>query len=226
MQPVDTGNDGRYDKFVHALVHEIRAPLVNINTAVEIIKATTKSEDLKLSTDIITKNLERINNLIDELFANGHTNGVHPEEYSIQKLLDEVLDMCMDIIRVKNITVTREYSEEDCVLILDRAKMKIALANIITNAIEAITEKGELRLVTRAADGKYELLVEDNGCGISKLNLKYIFKDCKTSKPGSLGLGLATIHHFLESNLIGVNIESGEGEGTRFSLSFNRIHTV
>lgn len=224
--PGTPGNNDVYNKFVHTLVNEIRVPLVNISLSVEIIKATITGDDLKENVDIIAQNLVRINNLISTLLTGSDTNGQHPQEYSIHQLLDEVLETCAGIIRFKNITVTREYSQQDCVLILDRVKMKIALTTIITNAIEAMAANGQLRLVTMPIGDKYELLVQDNGCGISKLNLKYIFKDCNTSKPGALGLGLATIHHFLESNLVGINIESEEGEGTRFSLSFNKNHTV
>ena len=66
--------------------------------------------------------------------------------------------------------------------------------------------------------------IEDNGCGISKENLKYIFKPYFTNKPGGLGLGLATTYDILQSNHVGVNVESEEGKGTRFILSFEEKH--
>jgi signal transduction histidine kinase len=105
--------------------------------------------------------------------------------------------------------------------------MQIALTNIIINAIDAMpSENGELKLTTKSIDGKYIIQVEDNGCGISKANLKHIFKPFFTKKPGGLGLGLATTYHILKSNHVGIDVESEEGKGTLFILSFDKNHDI
>ena len=106
---------------------------------------------------------------------------------------------------------------------VSRPKMKIALTNIIINAVEAMTSgKGELKLVTKIVEGDYIILIEDNGCGISRKNLKNIFKPYFTNKPGGLGLGLATTFNILRANCVGINVESEEGHGSRFILSFDK----
>jgi signal transduction histidine kinase len=82
--------------------------------------------------------------------------------------------------------------------------------------------KGQLTLLTKSMDNGYIIQIEDNGCGISKGNLKYIFKPYFTKKPGGLGLGLATTYDILRSNHVGINIESVLGKGTRFILLFKK----
>ncbi|MEO7768568.1 MAG: ATP-binding protein, partial [Ferruginibacter sp.] len=64
--------------------------------------------------------------------------------------------------------------------------------------------------------------VEDNGCGISKKDINNIFKPFYSNKPGGLGLGLATTYDILRANHVNVDIDSIEGEGTRFTLVFER----
>lgn len=101
--------------------------------------------------------------------------------------------------------------------------MKIAITNIIVNAIEAMAGvNGILTLVTKMVYGKYIIEVKDNGCGISKPNLDKMFKVAFTSKPGGLGIGLTIIYDILKLNQVAINIESAEGEGTTFSLLFDK----
>jgi signal transduction histidine kinase len=102
--------------------------------------------------------------------------------------------------------------------------MKIALTNIIVNAIDAMSQKGELKIITKSIERKYAIQIEDNGCGISREDLKNIFKPYFTNKPGGLGLGLAATCDILQSNHVGVFVESEEGKGTRFILLFDKAN--
>ena len=107
---------------------------------------------------------------------------------------------------------------------VDKLKLKIAFTNIIINAIEAMpAEKGVLRLVTRSAKGRPVVEIKDNGVGISKKNLKQIFKPYYTNRTGGMGLGLSTTFDMLQSNHVHVNVRSVPGKGTSFILSFDGI---
>ena len=99
--------------------------------------------------------------------------------------------------------------------------MQIALTNIIINAVEAMTrQNGQLTLVTKSNNGIPVVQIRDNGCGISKQNLKSIFMPNFSNKPGGLGIGLASTFRILQSNHVGIDVESEEGAGTSFILSF------
>jgi signal transduction histidine kinase len=73
------------------------------------------------------------------------------------------------------------------------------------------------------SNGKCVIEIEDNGIGISKQNLKNIFKPYFTNKPGGMTLGLSTTLDILHSNHAKVEVHSEEGRGTHFILSFERI---
>lgn len=210
-------------QFASALAHEVRNPLSNINLAVEILKQMTGDDDQKIYLDIILRASGRINSLVTDLLTSCHADEMGSGKHSIHQLLDEVLAMTQDRIRLKNIAVIKDYAKQDCVIVLNRPKMKIALTNIIINAIEAMTSgKGKLKLVTKLIDGRYAVHIEDNGCGISKEDLKNIFKPYFTNKPGGMGLGLATTYAILLSNHVRINVESKEGGGTNFILLFTK----
>jgi signal transduction histidine kinase len=214
-------------QFASALAHEVRNPLSNINLAVEMLKSLISNEDQKIYLDIIMRGAGRINDLVTDFLTSFEADEIQSGKHSIHQLINEVIAMTEDRIRLKNITIRKDYATRDCKIILNKQKMQIALTNIIINAIDAMpSENGELKLTTKSIDGKYVIQVEDNGCGISKANLKHIFKPFFTKKPGGLGLGLATTYHILKSNHVGIDVESEEGKGTLFILSFDKNHGI
>jgi signal transduction histidine kinase len=206
------------------LAHEVRNPLTNISLAVEMLGLYVKDDEAKVYLDIILRSSMRINILINELLKNQQNEEVHTEKYSIHQLIDEVLAMAEDRIRLKNIEVYKEYAVKDCDIALNQGEMKIALTNIIINAIDAmVPDEGELRIITKSDEYQCTLFIEDNGCGISEENMKSIFKPYFTNKPGGMGLGLATTYDILRLNNVNVNVESVVDEGTRFILQFKKI---
>lgn len=94
---------------------------------------------------------------------------------------------------LKNITIKKTSAEHDYKIVWNEAKIKIALTNIIVNAIEAMKSKdGKFEILTKSTSDKFIIQIEENGCGISKENLNNILKPYFTGKPGGLGLGLAS----------------------------------
>ena len=210
----------RLDPSVFA--HEIRNPLTNINLAVFMLKALVKVENIAKYVDIIDRSSVRINEIVNDFLQSSRNDPAKKDHISINQLLDEILEIEKDRIILKNISVQKFYTTSFCELLLDKPKITIALLNIIVNAIEAMpSESGELKLTTSLRNGKCIVTIEDNGCGISKKNIKNIFKPYFTNKPNGMGIGLAAAYDILISHQAGVNVASEENKGTCFIISFN-----
>jgi signal transduction histidine kinase len=210
--------------FISALAHEVRDPLSTINLAVEMLRSITRDEDRKLYLDVITRSSSRINDLVINLLLFHRPSVRQSEEYSMIQLIEEALSGIKDRIMLKNITVRKDYTTLDCKILVNKQEMIIALTNIITNATDAMaSERGKLKLITKSINGKCVIEIEDNGIGISKENLKNIFKPYFTNKLGGMGLGLSATLDILQSNHAKVEVRSEEGKGTRFILSFEGI---
>jgi signal transduction histidine kinase len=206
-----------------SLAHEIRNPLSTINLAAEMLKTLVTGDDQKMFLDMIIRGSMRINDILSDVHSTFHPNEIESEKYSIHQLLDEVLAMAGDKIMLKHITIRKDYAVKDSRIIMNRPKIKIALTNIVINAIDAMTEgTGELTLVTKSTDHTCAIQIKDNGCGISRENLKKIFKPYYTNKPNGLGLGLATTQDILQSNHVRLNVKSVEAKGTNFTLVFEK----
>jgi signal transduction histidine kinase len=210
-------------QFSSVLVHEVRNPLSNINLAAEMLQTTMIDDDQKIYLDIIMRGSRRINDIVTDLLTARETDQMQPEKHAIHKLLDEVLATIQDRILLKNIIVRKDYATVDCKILGNKRKLKIALTNIALNAIEAMpSEHGKLKLITKSVSGKCVIIIEDNGVGIDKENMRNIFNPYFTNKPGGLGLGLSTSLEILQSIHAGVEVQSEEGKGSRFILSFGK----
>jgi signal transduction histidine kinase len=153
--------------FIIALIHELRNPLTNIKLSVELLESAATDDKWQIFLDIIRRSTTRINDLVNDLLKSRQYAG-QAERHSLHQLLDEVVELAKDRISLKNIVVIKKY-DQDCELSLNRPEMKIALTNIIGNAIEAMTAgEGLLKVVTKSINGKYVLSYRTMGAESAK----------------------------------------------------------
>ena len=203
-----------------AIVHEIRNPLTSINLATVMLDSIVPSAEGKQYVDIIKRSSARINFLVESLFKSPpKKRKVH--HYSILQILKNVIESVKDRMFLKNIILKKNFSH-DCTVLVNQKEIKIALTNIIINAIDAMSsDDGELELSTHQSGDQLMMIIKDNGCGIGEQNLDKIFTPLFTNKINGLGLGLAATHHFFQLNNVSVKIRSQENIGTSFCLFFN-----
>jgi len=216
-------SENRPAKYVTALAHEVRNPLCNINLALEMLNSLELDEEVTVYLDIIGRASVRIKNLITTLLVSDRSKEASYEYFSLHQLLDEVLVMASDRISLKKVVVSRAYHAVEHRAFLNKENMKIALSNIVSNAIDAMAVgTGKLTLLTNSTPEQISIEIQDNGMGISKENLKRIFEPFFTNKPNGMGLGLAATLEILRANHTRVDVRSEEGSGTCFILSYER----
>ena len=208
-------------RFVRMLGHEIRNPLNNIGLSVEQIESEVDNNDLSDYLSIIKRNTIRINNIISELLNTSNPGHLSFQPHSLKDVMEETLDMAMDRIKLKNIKITRDYtSNATGNVAADKEKLKIALLNIVLNAIEVMSpNEGELTVrLDKINENTCRIMIEDNGIGISKDNLGRIFDAYFTSKSNGIGLGLASTLNIVQSHKGRIEVASELGKGSVFSI--------
>lgn len=211
-------------RVARTIAHEVRNPLTNVNLSVEQLKNEVQSDDdtIGMYFDIITRNCERINQLITELLNSAKPAALTFTSYRVDKLLDETLELAHDRIKLKEIKVETDYSGKVGEIPMDPAKMRTALLNIIINAIEAMKEgEGVLKITTHLEDEKCVIAIQDNGSGISEENLGRLFEPFYSGKPKGMGLGLTTTQNIIYNHKGSIEVESKEGIGTTFYITLN-----
>lgn len=102
---------------------------------------------------------------------------------------------------------------------LDEREAKRAVANVVKNALEAVSEKGTVTVSTFASDTAVTLRVQDTGPGLSEEKKQHLFEEFTTKETGS-GLGLLVIKKVMDKHQGRVNIQSEPGKGTTVDLVF------
>lgn len=205
-------------RLVRTLAHEVRNPLTNINLSIEQMQSVIDDSELSIFLDIIRRNSNRINDLISELLNSYRQSDVTLSKIAAIPMLEECLAQALDRINLKNILLIRRFHANP-VLELDIEKIKIAILNIIINAIEAMEAyKGILIIETSEKEGNLMLSIEDNGSGISPEYLGRLFEPYFTSKNNGIGLGLSFTHTIIQSHKGSIDVESEDGIGSKFTI--------
>lgn len=213
-------------RIARLLAHEVKNPLTTILLSADQLNLELPENVKKESgdlIDVIRRNCDRINHLVTQLLDSTRFSDLKTQNYSINMLLDEALEHVLDRITLEGIKIIKQYQEDICEINIDSEKVKIALINLLVNAIEAMEEdgKGKLTIKTYVKKGHCRIEIRDNGIGIPKDNLERLFEPFYTSKPAGTGLGLTNTQNIVLSHGGSIRVKSEVGLGTNFIITFN-----
>jgi signal transduction histidine kinase len=101
---------------------------------------------------------------------------------------------------------------------VDRALLQQAVLNLVLNAVEAMPDGGQLRVVLSRRSDMAEITVGDTGKGISPENRQKIFQLFYTTRPGGSGIGLASTFRIVQLHNGSIDFTSEVGRGTTFRI--------
>lgn len=202
------------------LAHEIKNPLASIKGLTQILPDNLLDpEYVQKFTDIVPRQLDRINNLVETLLRFGRPQKFAMTEVNLGKILSDLLKLLENQCRKKNITVKAEITENLHVP-GDAEQLMQAFMNLALNAIEAMASGGRLGMRMRD-EGKGERVmieISDTGAGIAPDNLPRIFDPFFSTKEGGSGLGLAITYRIIKEHKGEIEVLSRPGEGTKFKI--------
>lgn len=211
-------------RIARILAHEVKNPLTNITLSADQLRNELPEATLQETgdlIDIIQRNAIRINQLVSELLYSTRFTELRLGVHSINTLVDQALEMANDSISLNKIAVEKHYSTDICDVEVDPEKVKIALLNLIVNAVEATEpEKGKILIHTTAKDNRCIVEITDNGPGIPAEQLDHLFEPFFTSKEKGTGLGLTNTQNIILSHKGAIRVKSEPGRGTSFIVSF------
>jgi len=114
-----------------------------------------------------------------------------------------------------------ESAEDEIISVIDRTQLIRIITNLVKNAIQAIPEHREQKMVSVKVERQAEdvlILVEDNGSGIEPYNTPHIFEPKFTTKSSGMGLGLGIIKNIIENYQGSITFDTEPGKGTIFKV--------
>ena len=125
-------------------------------------------------------------------------------------------------LNAKKINISMEAGVREPLVNGDSEQLKQVLFNVIGNAIEAVENDSEIRILTGLEDRFVFAKIIDHGSGISKDDLSKVFEPYYTTKRTGHGIGMMIVHRIMRDHGGDVGIDSKVGAGTIVTLRFPR----
>jgi len=205
------------------IAHELRNPLSIIETARYTIEDDLRHqyEDIDKKLEIIKRNIRRASIIIDNLLQFSRNSEFQKEKVDVENLIDSTLSLFQKEISVRNIQIDLLFNNVPR-LFFSIDSLKQVFLNIIMNAVQAMPKGGILKIITSLSSDRRWVFVDfsDNGVGIPKENMKYIFTPFFTTKSstGGTGLGLYLSYSIIKKEGGDIAVQSKPGIGTTFSI--------
>jgi signal transduction histidine kinase len=176
------------------VAHEINNPLNFIMGAYEGINLNReqsldckKNEQCGKLLNVLKTGIDRTSAIVKSLNQFSRGTKQHNEQCMIHEIIDNTIIMLNN--KCKNrIAIIKHYSNESLQVQGNVGELHQVFLNIFTNAIDALSEKGEIRIITLINDNNIIIEISDNGEGISKENLKRITDPFFTTKEPGKGI--------------------------------------
>jgi two-component system, cell cycle sensor histidine kinase and response regulator CckA len=214
-------------RLVAGVAHEMNNPLGIISSRIELMLGEADGhaypaqhvEDLK----VIHRNVLRVAGVAQALrsFARQSTGERRPVD--LNEVVAETLLLVGKPMSTDNIRIATVLDQTLPSILGDANALQQVLLNLLTNAREAMTGEGEIRIRSErdpSRSGRVRLIVTDTGPGIPAAHLPHLFEPFYTTKPSGTGLGLAVSYGIIQDHLGTIDIHSIPGQGATFTLSF------
>ncbi len=220
-------------QFMMATQHHLRTPLTAMIGYLDLIFSGTYGKINPKLKDALLKfqaSAQRLNSVVDELldvsrFQLGKKVITPQPNVSIAHILRGIVEELKIEAKVKGIYLKLLISKDLPLITADKEKLRVALANIIDNAVK-YTSKGGVMVKADKTDSKVLIKVKDTGMGIPKEDQKDIFnrvfergKGASKANAVGKGIGLYITYHIIKSHYGNIWVESeGKNKGTTFYI--------
>lgn len=222
-------------EFIQIVSHQMRSPLTTMKWQLELFKKKA-SENLNEKQigqiDKIYEENERLTNMIADILnmsrIDRHSEHLIYADIILEDSVTDCINMLAGFAKFKKIEIDFKRSKRGNSVFVDNEKMKIAIVNVIENAISYSQKGKKIVISVKKGDKFVTLKVKDQGIGVKEEEEEIIFdkfyrgEGGKKTQPEGTGLGL-----FMTKKVLGqmggkISLKSKIGKGSEFTLEFLR----
>jgi signal transduction histidine kinase len=204
------------------VAHEIKNPLNAIALHLDLLKEMSGAsvEEQNKMLNILSKEVLRLDRVVKTFLDFSRPVEVHFEEVDLAAVTREVSTLMTPQARLARVTLEAETPAGPALLRADPDMIKQVVLNLVTNAMEAMSDGGRLRIAVRGTVDAVTLEITDSGPGIPPDLRDKVFQLYFTTKPRGSGIGLAMTYRAVQLHNGTITFTSEEGQGTTFYLQF------
>lgn len=223
------------DRLFAIIAHDLRNPFFLLINLAEILhdedKTLTEEERKKHInhlSDVTNKTYYLLENLLNLSASSIGRIPFNPQMIAVRPVIEDIQRLYNLQLRNKQISWKDEIPE-DLQVFADPKMVEVIFRNLINNAIKYTNHQGEIGIEARRENGSVDVIVRDNGIGISEEAQKKLFTQLfAESNPGTngekgTGLGLSLCNEFVKKNSGRIKVNSEIGKGTAFTITLPAI---
>jgi two-component system NtrC family sensor kinase len=206
------------------VAHELNSPLTGIITFSHLMRdriPPDRKQDID-DLDTVIEQAERCTKIIKGMLGFARKGVSEAIETDVNTLLQETVGMVRNQVKFHNVRISMELAKGLPQIHIDPNQLQQVFLNLITNAADAMNDRGSISIATRltgqAPEETVEIEFTDTGPGIYPSNLDKIFEPFFTTKPvgKGTGLGLPVSYGIIKKHGGDITVKSNVGEGTSF----------
>ena len=218
-------------EFVATASHELRSPLTSIKGFVELLSQSSgldarQQEFLDIVLMSTNRLVDLVNDLLDVARVEAGRIEIHRRPTDLGDVVRETTTLIAPRLEEKHQTLTVDLPAHLPRALVDPSRVRQVLTNLLTNAHLYTQRGGSIEVRVRAAGHVLELVVADDGRGMSAEDLEHVFDrfyrvggsgDGDTAASGT-GLGLAIVKSLVDLHGGSIDVDSAPDEGTSFRI--------
>lgn len=204
------------------VAHEIKNPLTPMRLTVQDFqrKFNPDDENIYQKVDEYTKTLIQQIDTMSSIAAAFSNFAKMPAQQNENLNVVKIVKLALDIFNEDYIVFASD--REQIIAKLDRTQLIRVVTNLVKNAIQAMYDKQDPKIMVNVSDVNDEVVisVSDTGIGISEESKAMVFEPKFTTKTSGMGLGLAMVKNIVETYNGTISFVSEKGKGTVFNVTF------
>ena len=209
------------------IAHQVRNPLAICSSAAQFLKDDTADPQLqKVCAAKIHKSIRKASSIIENLLKFARpASGFEKDLVDICGMVRDAQELVSHQAQVKKIHVKVQIPGSPVFVDGNSDLLQQAVVNLMLNAIEAMTDGGELTLGVSAGDQKVTMTVEDTGRGMTPEDIEKMFDPffTQTRDNKGTGLGLSISYAIIELHAGTISVQSESGRGSIFTVTLCRV---
>ncbi len=206
------------------IAHQVNTPLAALGLNVAWLEAEVKRRlgrrDLELEevNQAITAEIERLQRVVNDFLRFGRLPQPARSRQSLRAAVEGYLTFFQSELRARGLRLEARLGDDPAEMELDADLFGQAFGNLVRNAMDALPERGTLRVELERDTDHVLLRVHNDGAAIPAALLARIFEPFFTTKPDGTGLGLAYARRVVEEHGGTLDCASAPGQGATFTV--------
>ncbi len=205
------------------VAHEVNNPLGGILALTGLTLEEMQKDDPNRENLVeVIRQTERCRDIVKGLLEFSRQTKGNTEMVDLNRILQETLALVGKQAMFFNIEVIKDLEPELPAIVADPAQFQQVFMNILMNAVQAMEERGTIRIVTRhnSIAHTVEVAISDTGRGIPAEQIDHVFDPFFTTKASGhgTGLGLSIAYGIVTTHRGTISVESKVGKGTTFTI--------